>query len=321
MSNNILISGLVWSGSGAVVDLLREYNNINVVPGEFEDIRQKNMIGDAIENSLTLKELKVSKLYIKEVKFLIKVVLIMVRSVIPDKIFPFNKVKSRAQSADILPARVKRVVENRRLHSALIKICKHKSRDERIKIAKLWFSSMSDSYSNGSDFVLFDQPIIHESHFNVWSEICKPFKLIVVYREPKDQMADILKTASSFLFNDLPWKVDVVYGLDKNYKRIIHLLSNTTLMRMKRVDEIERTLGKQQVLVISFEHLVEDYDKAKDTIEKFLGLKSESHTNKYNYFDPLYSKKNINHYSEYLNKYDIDELKGLSDWYNARKNS
>ena len=45
---NILIYGILSSGSSALVDLLLEYNNVNVIPGEFDDFRASGLVADQL---------------------------------------------------------------------------------------------------------------------------------------------------------------------------------------------------------------------------------------------------------------------------------
>jgi hypothetical protein len=45
---NILVFGILSSGSSALIDLLSEYNNINVIPGEFDDFRASGLVADQL---------------------------------------------------------------------------------------------------------------------------------------------------------------------------------------------------------------------------------------------------------------------------------
>jgi hypothetical protein len=47
---NVLVEGLLSTGSSAAVDLLREHDNINVIPGEFNDFKAPSLVADQLSS-------------------------------------------------------------------------------------------------------------------------------------------------------------------------------------------------------------------------------------------------------------------------------
>ncbi|HET6556676.1 MAG TPA: hypothetical protein VFG54_05140, partial [Prolixibacteraceae bacterium] len=45
---NILICGILSSGSSALIDLLSEYRNMNIIPREFDDFRATGLVADQL---------------------------------------------------------------------------------------------------------------------------------------------------------------------------------------------------------------------------------------------------------------------------------
>src|SRR5690606_16203838 len=51
IKTNILVVGLLSTGSSALVDLLREYEDIHVIQNEFNDFRAPGLVADQLGNS------------------------------------------------------------------------------------------------------------------------------------------------------------------------------------------------------------------------------------------------------------------------------
>ena len=52
--SNILIIGTLASGSSALVDMLREYENINVLPREFDNFRRPGFVSDQLSYNTSI---------------------------------------------------------------------------------------------------------------------------------------------------------------------------------------------------------------------------------------------------------------------------
>jgi CRISPR/Cas system-associated protein Csm6 len=117
------------------------------------------------------------------------------------------------------------------------------------------------------------------------------------------------------IFNDMDWKYKMLFGLDTGNRRLFHSLIDTTLMRMKYMDQIESTVGSDRVLKLDFEGLVKNYDVYKTIIENFIGLSPTDHVRKGEYFKPEESVSTINKYNHILDSSDYAKLAPLKEWY------
>ncbi len=69
---------------------------------------------------------------------------------------------------------------------------------------------------------------------------------------------------------------------------------------------IEELGGRENVEIIKFEELVEDYDRVSESLMRTLGLSVSDHTEKGRYFNPGESRKNIGTWKNYKNIKDIE---------------
>lgn len=163
---------------------------------------------------------------------------------------------------------------------------------------------------------MFDQPITLGIHEDIWPKIFKPYKLIIVYRDPRDTFAEQADKYSLFR-KGMDFNVLSLYG--DSFEDALKYRIDVTMARMKAVDKILATKSKEEVLLISFEQMVNDYETSRSVIEDFVGLKSETHINQYLHFDPNWAKKNIGIHK--TSKVDIPEstLEPLLKWYDEKK--
>mgnify|MGYP007057110474 CR=1 FL=1 len=52
-TQSLLICGFLWSGSSAVVDLLRSSSEVGLLPGEFDEFRRPGMVADHLEGMIS----------------------------------------------------------------------------------------------------------------------------------------------------------------------------------------------------------------------------------------------------------------------------
>ena len=107
-------------------------------------------------------------------------------------------------------------------------------------------------------------------------------KIILVIRDPKD----IAATTKSGLCLFAPRK------LEKIIKWISHLY-----LRLKQVKD---GIPEERMLVIKFEDLVLNYEKALPKLFKYIGIDEKHHKKKRTYFNPDISRKNIGIWKKYL---------------------
>ena len=159
---------------------------------------------------------------------------------------------------------------------------------------KMIFSAVSDhdfcQYAQEYMDELFN-PLIDNAHikhvildqavnFSAYKEEARYFrssKIIVVDRDPRDIYADLVQ-GRNLLGRELAESHDAMkyIQMHKAYRRNIKELKNDS-----------------DVLFLQFEELLQSYDKVVDRIIEFLGLDKNDHIRKKQYFDPEISKKNM----------------------------
>ncbi len=172
------------------------------------------------------------------------------------------------------------------------------------------------------EFVVFDQPLLPCSDIKIWTKMFHPFKLICVFRDIKDQLAEMINRGVLFSAFNSPVitytgvNILSVYGKDR--KGMIRFLSQALKKRMDDYDYLERYLNPEQILIIDFEGLVNKYELYKSKIEGFPGNLSNKHKFKSKYFTPDISRNNIGIYKKFLYPEDLEEMSELQEWYSNR---
>ena len=309
---NILVTGLFFSGSSAVTDLLREYNSVGVIPGEFDSFRRKGLVGDHIEG-------RIGKNYECQIDKHIRCLKYNTRTYIPfycneqvKKISFIRYLISRTPIKHLYKGGLLKNITKKITILAKLKddISNAKTQEDKIKIAKNWLKITSDQYSYNKTHILYDQPIFYNSHQKIWPKVFDPYKLIVVYRDPRDQIADLIKRNLIFFDIETPTRglLDI-YG--DNRLGAIRYELDTLQARFNNAKKLQKTLGKDKVLFISFESLINNYDIEKEKIENFLLLKSESHIYNNKFFKPRTSSKNIGIYKNHLTNEELKLFKSV----------
>lgn len=321
---NIIIIGFGNSGSSAAQDLLKEYGNIGKFSyeepgwstGEMNHFRLPGMIGDQL-SKLTDKDVPDNlTASLIEVKRPVMPLALRIRMLIPDSVY--SKYKKNEFTRSYAAETINIIRQQQAYHDALKKVSvafrKTNDYEERFNVAENWLYEVNEIFGKNKDFVLH-KPILHEIHLDVWPKLFDPFKVIVIFREPYDQMSTWLDHSMKFIFKDMDWKYKTLFGLDKGNRRLFHMLIDTTLMRMKCMDKIENAVGSDRVLKLDFEGLVKNYDVYKTIIENFIGLSPSNHVWKGRYFKPEESLTTINKYIHILDSSDYDKLAPMKEWY------
>lgn len=318
---NILICGVSRSGSQSLVDLFSEYNNIGIYPGEFDYFRAPGMVADQLD-----EELK------KDWDSFIQQALHprTRKSRIARRLFS-NPLIQKLHSNRLVPniAPIKRHIDIARLHNKLISLDRmlqsSASQDDKLKATKEWIKSVGQTYCTGDSkyrYFLFDQPLTLSTNIDVVKKVFEPFKMICSLRDPKDQMANVIKDGYLMLPYGAPkmnWGGDFLqaqYG--RTRKGAFKMWLNDISLRYKRTDTLEKQLGSDRFKVINFESLVKDYDNTVADLESFLGLKPENHINQKKYFNPQVSIKNVGYHAHYLEPEEYELLKELESKYYER---
>lgn len=320
-----LVSGYGWSGSSAVVDLLKEYD-CNIEPGiEFRLIKDPYGIND-LHNSLIVKRDPLN--YDIALKDFLWFIEMLNRK--PSKFkfglnyetyfgnnfatlseeFVSKLINYKYESfwwmfdikkhwADVLLEKLRR------------KFLKHKTQptymyfsnisDEKFcqlaneYIEKLFARHLNDKVSN----IILDQAI---SILNATNEMrfFKNRKLIIVDRDPRDIYTDLC--LGGFLIGDeLLQKRDARMYVDWH--------------KAWRVNDVKLD-NCSDILRLNFEDVILNYDETLEKIESFLGLESRHHINSMKFLDINRSKNNIGIWKNFMNKEELSIFdKYLSMYY------
>ncbi len=178
---------------------------------------------------------------------------------------------------------------------------------EKFGIANNFKEALYASFVNDKKFALFDQPIFFNLHNDIWPSFFEPFKLIVIYRDFYDQIAELVR---QHIYLDIENPTRALVSLfGDSRKGAIKYESLSALHRFERAKELEKLHGADRVLLLSFESLVQDYENQKSIIEKFVGLDPSDCRNEFEYFNPEKSVKNIGISKDILSS---DELEIVS---------
>jgi hypothetical protein len=321
---NIIIIGFGNSGSSAAQDLLKEYGNIGKFSyeepgwstGEMNHFRLPGMIGDQL-SKLTDKDVPDNlTASLIEVKRPVIPLALRIRMLIPDSVYSLYKKNEFTRSYASETMNIFR--QQQAYHDALKKVSiaflKSNNYNERFAVAEKWLYEVNEIFGKNKDFVLH-KPIFHESHLDVWPKLFEPFKVLVIFREPYDQISTLFAPGMNMIFKDMNWKYKTLFGLDKGNRRLFHMLIDTIIMRMKCMDQIENAIGSDRMLKLDFEGLVKNYDVYKTIIENFIGLSPNDHVRKGKYFKPEESVTTINKYNDILDSSDYAKLAPMKEWY------
>ena len=133
---------------------------------------------------------------------------------------------------------------------------------------------------------------LFDCYLDYWPKVFSGAKLILVSRNPLDQMGSVLIDGKHLL--EAPnWSVRFLYGRDAYTNRSLEFFMETTLQRYKYISETYDRLGDQNMLVVQFENLVNSYQKTKGEIETFLGLDPADHASPLSNFRPDESREGL----------------------------
>lgn len=116
----------------------------------------------------------------------------------------------------------------------------------------------------------------------------KEAKLIIVHRDPRDSYCNLMNEQSDFMPKDI-----------NQYIKLYRYMSNESKRNEK---------DDNRVLRINFEDLILHYEDTKKGVFEFLGIDESDHVNKFKYFDPNISIKNIGIWKKYKNQDDMKKI-------------
>ena len=318
---NILVCGLLSTGSSALVDLLREYDNMNHIPGEFDDFRAPGLVADQLNDPQDYSFLnEIDRLIGFRSKIRRIYYVLPIFSIFKWDLKMIRGIGSRFRLS---------IIRNRQLNllkKLNIKLATNIPLKDKIRFANQWITEVGNIQLKNKEFVVFNQPLQIVIDTCLWKEVFKPWKLICVYRDPKDQLAEIVR--NGYLFNPYGAPVmnhggvvlETIYG--RNRKGAIKFHIEAIKKRMEWIDLLKKEFNSDQLLLIDFEGLVQNYDHYVTAIEAFIGNIEPHHKDCKLYFDPQNATKSIGIHKEYLNGDEIRSLEELDNWYkNMIKNN
>lgn len=312
---NILIFGILSSGSSAIVDLLKEYKNVNVIPDEFDDFRVSGLVADQLDYQQSINFPNNIDKYIKNTSKKR-----LVYNIFP--IFKWNSstlfgIKNRYKYSLV------RIKQLYLLQNLNIKLKSNIPFDDKIRYANDWIKDIGNINVKNKEFNVFNQPLEIGIDDKIWRAVFNPYKLICVYRDPRDQLADIIKrgllsaTYGGYSMTLAGVNSQSIYGRERMGAIKFHI--DAIRKRMEWIDLMHSKLSREEFLLIDFEGLINDYHRYKRVIENFVGNSKDNHTQKNMFFDPNTSNNNIGIYKNILSHEELELLSELNSWYERIK--
>ena len=315
----IHVVGYGWSGSSAIIDLLKEYDNIYVPNLEFRLIKERYGLmnletmlteqWDPIETDIALKDFiwltrklneRISKYYIH-----------------------FGHCYSQTigkHFLDVTDSFIKQIVSYefksnwhffywklntiKRMYYWFRKRCRLSDYTENMffasPVTKDEFEEYTKEYidnlfrpiiSDSNKFIVLDQGVpaqYPEYAFKYTNNA----KVIVIDRDPRDVYVDLVN-CKELIGAELAKKDNAKIFIE--WYKALHF----------RKDFV----NKNDVLFIRFEDIINNYEKTVESIEVYLGIKNIQHLHIKEYFNPQISKKNMGLWKEYKNQEVMKEIK------------
>ena len=269
---NILVAGIYWSGSGAVVDYLKGHPDCFVPRGEFTDFKRRGRIGSLLEAESFAKakwlargmwfETALGKLPAARIK----------------------KIKGVDESSLTLKAQVKHNQLKLEYLSQYRRHLRAGGNPADGCVWNRWLRAVGSAYAADKKAIVWNQPVWIGKHERTWPAVFSPFKLMVVHRDPVDQFAEVVrqgkigKRKSDPAFDDAE-KDDIAYVL------------KGIAAKMQSLIALQQQLGQSHILVVSFESFVKAHKAEAEHICTFLGLPEAQLLSAP--FDPSHSIHNI----------------------------
>ena len=322
---NILVCGTLSSGSSAMINLLKEYDNIGHFSSEFDHFRAPGLVADQLTAKSNIDfPNKIDQLFQFKTSFKR---LVFRSSILKIFLICFSrKYWSIDFNSNFLNNLKFKLLEFNKLYllKQLNKILKSNiSFEAKLYHSNFWIQRIGDIFSNVKDYILFDQPILSSTDIKTWTSVFNPFKLIIIYRDPMDQLADIIKRETLFVPYGAPYmtmagdNLEAIYG--RNRSGAIKFHADAIKSRLKWIDHLEKVINQDRILLLDFEGLVSNYDSYRSTLEDFIGGIKGHQKFRNKYFSPSKSYANIGIYKKYLNDEDMKELTDLEHWYTEKQ--
>lgn len=317
----IYVLGYGWSGSSAVIDMLKEINGIVVPNLEFRLIKERyglmnleSMVTtqwDPIETDIAIKDFwwlckklneKISKFYFHfghcYSKTIGKHFLPITKEYI-DKITKYKFVSTwhffywriNAIKRMYYRIRVKFGLNDYTESMYYTSPMSSKEFEDITKdyIDRLFIPLMSEK----DDYLVLDQGV--PAHFPEYAfKYSNSAKVIIVDRDPRDVYVDLVK-CKELIGAELAVKDDPSMFID--WYKSLHFRKS------------ELVESNNDILFLNFEELIQNYDKCTNKIYEYLNISKDRHVKKRQLFIPEMSKRNIGIWKQYNNQDAMDIIK------------
>lgn len=269
---NILVAGIYWSGSGAVVDYLKGHPDCVVPRGEFTDFKRQGRIGSMLEAASGKEARQLARRMWLETAL----------GKLPAAAWKQRKVRTPSE----LPLK-EQVFHNRLKLEYLKQYRAHLAAGgapSDDSVWNQWLQALGARLAGNHKAVVWNQPIWVGKHEACWPGVFSPYRLVVVHRDPQDQFAEVVrqgkigKRKSDPAFDDSE-QDDIAYVLKGIAAKLEHLKA------------LEQTLPMGHLLTVNFETFVKDHSREAERITRYLGLENRQGNDAP--FDPSQSIKNI----------------------------
>ncbi|MFL1482908.1 sulfotransferase [Marinobacter sp. LN3S78] len=253
---NVLVAGIYWSGSGAVVDYLKGHPECHVPKGEFTDFKRQGRLGTMLESDTVAQARKLARRTWLETAL--------------GKL-PAAWWKQRGNHNPVSLSLKDQVFHQRLKLTYLKEYRQHLARSGQpgdVTAWNHWLQAVGQTIAGDRRAVVWNQPIWVGKHEHTWPGVFEPYRLVVVHRDPEDQFAEVVrqgkigKRKSDPAFDDSETD-DVAY--------VLKGIAN----KLEALAELQRMLPEGRLLNVSFEAFVEDHDRQAARVCRFLGMEPE----------------------------------------------
>jgi hypothetical protein len=280
---NILVAGIYWSGSGAVVDYLKGHPDCVVPRGEFTDFKRSGRIGSLLEADSPFKAKWLARMMWFETAM--------------GKL-PAAQLK-KARGADQAKLAPKEQVRHNQLKLEYLgRYRKHLAKGGAPSDSRIWndwMHAVGQAYAAGEKAIVWNQPIWVGKHEGTWPAVFTPFKLIVVHRDPVDQFAEVVRQGKIG-----KRKSDPAFD-DSENDDIAYVLKGIAA-KMESLMALQAQLGESYMLAVSFERFVKDHKTEARRVCDFLDFPEAQLPSAP--FNPSYSIRNVG-------IGDTDQIRGM----------
>jgi hypothetical protein len=288
VTKKICVSGMGWSGSGALYDFLKEFHNIKSVDGEFQHI-------SGVTSIKTIRGCEDNyDLWRKEVLRFFGLTL-----------FGFAKYSNYQEYRSLLTANRFTLSENKHIYARgandFCKVILSSYSEKGINVNKLKLSinillnaiAGLESSSNSNSILMFDN--IVKLHRLKEIDYMDDTTILCTYRDPRSNY------------------VALYYENLKIKKNVKDFIKEYKTKRQQAKKEYTKAINKDSVINVQFEEFVSSEEYRNNLAERIsIDLTAQ---NKHKYFQPWISQKNIYNYKEFPDQQAIRLIeKELSEY-------